>query len=93
MKVKEKATLLEATYTAPIEWDLEALGIDSNEIADYFIKWGELNITFKNGDCKTYDSDFDVSSIDWKRPTTETFYDKNYARIELLKENTDSLQR
>ena len=27
-----------------------------------------------------------VSSIDWKRPTTATFYDKNYAEVELLKE-------
>ena len=88
-----KATLLGATYDACIEWDLEALGIDTDEIADYCIKWGELNITFKNGDCKTYDSDFDVSSIDWKRPTTATFYDKNYAEVELLKENTDSFQR
>jgi hypothetical protein len=86
---KEKATLLETTYDACIEWDLEALGIDTNEIADYFIKWGELNITLKNGDCKTYDSDFDVSSIDWKRPTTATFYDKNYDEVELLKEKAN----
>ena len=85
IKEKDKATLLVATYEANVEWDLEALGIDTNEIEEYYIKWGVLNITFKNGDYKTYDANVGCNGdeVDWKWSTHETFYNADWNEVEL----------
>ena len=83
IKEKDKATLLVASYEANVEWDLEALGIDTNEIEEYYIKWGVLNITFKNGDYKTYDANINGSEVDWKWATNETFYNADWNEVEL----------
>jgi|TARA_R110000824_G_scaffold119970_1_gene274505 hypothetical protein len=75
-----EAKFLVCQYDAELEFDLENLGIDSEQIEDYYVKYGKLYITFKNGDFSSYDTTYD-REIDWKWSEKETFYDVNYREV------------
>ncbi len=45
----KKIKKVRAEYTVELEWDLDELGIDSNDVAEYGDKWGELCVDWKVG--------------------------------------------
>ena len=81
--IEDKPIQLIAEYTTTLEWDLEDLNIDANEIDDYYIKYGTLHITYKDGRIKEYESNFDMGDIDYKWAEKETFYNDQFDEVEL----------
>ena len=81
--IENKPIQLIAEYTTTLEWDLEDLNIDANEIDDYYIKYGTLHITYKDGRIKEYESNFDMGDIDYKWAEKETFYNDQFDEVEL----------
>ena len=81
--IEDKPIQLIAEYTTTLEWDLEDLNIDANEIDDYYIKYGTLHITYKDGRIKEYESNFDMGDIDYKWANKETFYNEDFDEVEL----------
>ena len=49
MTTNNKPRYIEALHTAPITFDLEELEIDFDQVEDYYIKYGDLTVTFKDG--------------------------------------------
>ena len=81
--IENKPIQLIAEYTTTLEWDLEDLNIDANEIDDYYIKYGTLHITYKDGRIKEYESNFDMGDIDYKWANKETFYNDQFDEVDL----------
>ena len=81
--IEDKPIQLIAEYTTTLEWDLEDLNIDANEIDDYYIKYGTLHITYKDGRIKEYESNFDMGDIDYKWAEKETFYNDQFDEVDL----------
>jgi hypothetical protein len=81
--IEDKPIQLIAEYKTSLEWDLEDLNIDANEIDDYYIKYGTLHITYKDGRIKEYESNFDMGDIDYKWANKETFYNEDFDEVEL----------
>ena len=81
--IENKPIQLIAEYTTTLEWDLEDLNIDANEIDDYYIKYGTLHITYKDGRIKEYESNFDMGDIDYKWAEKETFYNDQFDEVEI----------
>ena len=81
--IKDKPIQLIAEYITSLEWDLEDLNIDANEIEDYYIKYGTLHITYKDGRIKEYESNFDMGDIDYKWAEKETFYNDQFDEVEI----------
>ena len=81
--IEDKPIQLIAEYTTTLEWDLEDLNIDANEIEDYYIKYGTLHITYKDGRIKEYESNFDMGDIDYKWAEKETFYNDQFDEVEI----------
>ena len=59
------AITLVAEYTTTLEWDLELLDIDPDTIDDYYIKYGTLHITHKDGSTTEHDNNCE-GSTDYK---------------------------
>ena len=53
-KLMAKVKKVRAEYIVELEWDLEELGIDSNDVAEYGDKWGELCVHWKDGGHKYF---------------------------------------
>ena len=81
--IEDKPIQLIAEYTTTLEWDLEDLNIDANEIDDYYIKYGTLHITYKDGRIKEYESNFDMGDTDYKWAEKETFYNDQFDEVEI----------
>ena len=81
--IEDKPIQLIAEYTTTLEWDLEDLNIDANEIDDYYIKYGTLHITYKDGRIKEYESNFDMGDTDYKWAEKETFYNDQFDEVDL----------
>ena len=81
--IENKPIQLIAEYTTTLEWDLEDLNIDANEIDDYYIKYGTLHITYKDGRIKEYESNFDMGDTDYKWAEKETFYNDQFDEVEI----------
>ena len=77
------AITLIAEYKTSLEWDLEDLNIDANEIDDYYIKYGTLHITYKDGRIKEYESNFGMGDTDYKWAEKETFYNDQFDEVDL----------
>ena len=77
------AISLIAEYTTTLEWDLEELNIDANEIDDYYIKYGTLHITYKDGSTVEHESNDCGGSTDYKWADKETFYNEDFDEVEL----------
>ena len=81
--IEDKPIQLIAEYKTSLEWDLEDLNIDANEIDDYYIKYGTLHITYKDGRIKEYESNFGMGDTDYKWAEKETFYNQDFDEVEL----------
>tara|TARA_B110000211_G_scaffold173704_1_gene196194 strand:+ start:569 stop:862 length:294 start_codon:yes stop_codon:yes gene_type:complete len=82
--IKDKPIQLIAEYTTTLEWDLEDLNIDANEIADYYIKYGILHITHKDGSTTEHDNNWGgEGDTDYKWADKETFYNDQFNEVEL----------
>ena len=81
--IEDKPIQLIAEYTTTLEWDLEDLNIDANEIDDYYIKYGTLHITYKDGRIKEYESSFSMGDTNYKWAEKETFYNDQFDEVEL----------
>lgn len=81
--IEDKPIQLIAEYKTSLEWDLEDLNIDANEIDDYYIKYGTLHITYKDGRIKEYESNFDMGDTDYKWAEKETFYNEDFDEVEI----------
>tara|TARA_R110000765_G_scaffold232384_1_gene335725 strand:+ start:400 stop:684 length:285 start_codon:yes stop_codon:yes gene_type:complete len=79
--IKDKPIQLIAEYTTTLEWDLEDLNIDANKIADYYIKYGILHLTYKDG--STVEHESNNGDTDYKWADKETFYNEDFDEVEL----------
>ena len=81
--IEDKPIQLIAEYKTSLEWDLEDLNIDANEIDDYYIKYGTLHITYKDGRIKEYESSFSMGDTNYKWAEKETFYNDQFDEVEI----------
>ena len=79
--IKDKPTQLIAEYTTTLEWDLEDLNIDANEIDDYYIKHGILHLTYKDGSTVEHESNDWEGDTDYKWADKETFYNEDFDEV------------
>ena len=82
MTAKNKATYLEASYEIALTWDLEELEIEWGNVEDYYIKYGELNITFKDGSNDSYMADHSEPDFKWSQ--SEKLLTRDWSLIEEL---------
>ena len=78
--IKDKPTQLIAEYITTLEWDLELLDVDPDTIADYYIKYGILYITHKDGSTTEHDNNCE-GSTDYKWSDKETFYNEDFDEV------------
>lgn len=78
----DKPRYIECIYQAPITFDLEELGVDFDKIDDYYIKYGTLYITYKDGRSEEYDGD--IGDIDYKWSTQENILTEDWDLVEGL---------
>ena len=75
-----KPKYIEAIYPQAIQFDLEDLEIDWNDVEDYWVRYGILNIEYKDGSIKEYELSYEPE-IDWKHPTSYGVYDKDWKEV------------
>ena len=75
-----KPQYIEALYPQAIQFDLEDLEIDWNDVKDYWVKWAILHIEYKDGSIEEYEPNYEPET-DWKRPTSTGVYDKDWGKI------------
>jgi hypothetical protein len=75
---------IESIYKSSIDFDLEKLGIDWDNIKDYYIKYGILHVDFKDGTSKEYEGE--VQEVDYKRWCDELIYTEDWDLVEGLNE-------
>jgi hypothetical protein len=73
---------IESIYKSSIDFDLEKLGIDWDNIKDYYIKYGILHVDFKDGTSKEYEGE--VQEVDYKRWCDELIYTEDWDLVEGL---------
>jgi hypothetical protein len=74
-----------ANYVTTVSLDLELPeGKTWDDVVEYYVKWGKLNILFKGEtEYHEYDMGDDAGEIDWKRPATIDVYNpENYELID-----------
>ena len=80
--MNNKATYLEASYTTTVEWDLEEEEIQWDKVEEYWIKYGILNIIYKDG-TKQVEENWGDISIDYKHNFEEALVlDDGFAEVE-----------
>ena len=81
--IPTKPRFLECIYEGAIHFDLEELGIDWDEVADYWIKYAVLHITFKDG--RTVEHWGNTEDMcDYKWAMSERLLAENYHTVEEL---------
>jgi len=79
-----KPKYIEARYSCYLNWDLEELGIDWDDIKDWDLSRADLEITFKDGTKKTYENWEDLE-IDYKHNFEEVLIlDEDWSQVEGL---------
>ena len=78
----DKPRYLECIYEAPITFDLEELGIDWDNVKDYYIKYGTLYVEFKDGSSGQYDGD--IGDPDYKWAEHESIFTEDWDLVEGL---------
>jgi len=76
---------INANYVTTVSLELELPeGKTWQDVEEYYVKWGTLNIRFKGEtDYHQHDMDVEPSEIDWKRPATINVYNpENYDLID-----------
>ena len=76
-----KAKYIVAYYTQTLQFDIEQLDINWEDVKDYWVKWGTLFIQLSNDEIITRD-DATECEIDWKWPNTTSVLDKDFYEIE-----------
>lgn len=78
----KKPKYIEASFTQTISFDVEDINFDNVE--DYWVKWGTLNIQMKDGSIIEID-DAHECDIDWKHPNEDPkIYDEDYYEVEFV---------
>jgi len=72
-----KAKFINAIFGMSVEFDLEELNIDWEEVEDYYIKWMVLHVSFKDGSNQDY-KPTNEGELDAKWAVEETIYDDEY---------------
>ena len=67
--MKDKPKYIEAEYLQVIQFDIEKLGINWNNVEEYCVKQKTLHVTYSNGLIEEYKT-FSKLEIDWKHPKT-----------------------
>jgi len=80
-----KPRYIEAHYTQVLQYDLEDLGIDWKDVADYYVNWTTLYIELKNGEVIETDI-YQECETDWKWANKVQAYDENFKKVELTEE-------
>ena len=81
-KAQLKHRFIEASYTTTVEWDLEEEEIQWDKVEEYWIKYGILNITYKDG-TKQVEENWGDISIDYKHNFEEALVlDDGFAEVE-----------
>jgi len=80
-----KPRYIEAHYTQVLQYDLEDLGIDWDDVADYSVKWTKLSIYLKNEEVIEIDN-YHECDTDWKWANEVQAYDENFKQVELVEE-------
>ena len=80
-----KPRFIEAHYTQVLQYDLKDLGIDSDDVADYSVKWTTLYIELKNGEVIETDS-YQECDTDWKWANKVQAYDEDFNEVKLTEE-------
>ena len=80
-----KARYIEAHYTQVLQYDLEDLDIDWDDVEDYSVKWTTLYIELKNGEVIETDI-YQECDTDWKWANKVQAYDEDFNEVELTEE-------
>jgi len=80
-----KPKYIESRYSAYLNWDLEELGIDWDEVEDWDILRLTLTIKFKDGTTKDYENWDALDNVDYKHGLEEVLIlDENWNQVEGL---------
>ena len=77
-----KPRYIEAHYTQVLQYDLEDLDIDWDDVLDYDVKWTRLSIELKNGEVIEIDS-YQECDTDWKWANKVQAYDEDFNEVKL----------
>ena len=81
-----KPAVLRAVYKVNIDFDVEeiekALGINWEDVDEWFVKYGDLVIRMNNGSQFQYAGPEMSNYTDWKHPEHEQELDKEYDILE-----------
>ena len=77
-----KARYIEAHYTQVLQYDLEDLDIDWDDVLDYDVKWTRLSIELKNGEVIEIDN-YQECDTDWKWANKVQAYDEDFNEVKL----------
>ena len=77
-----KPKYIECVYETTIEFDLEELDIDYDTIDDYHVRYGTLQVTFKDGTIKSYEGNQMETDYKWARE--ENVLDESWNKVEGL---------
>jgi len=80
-----KPRYIEAHYTQVLQYDLEDLDIDWDDVADYSVKWTTLSIELKNGEVIETDI-YQECDTNWKWANKVQAYDEGFNEVELIEE-------
>ena len=81
-KEQLKPKYLECIYETYISFDLEELGIDWDTVDDYYVKYGTLTVTFKDGTTDWYDGG--EGETDYKWSVRENIFNLDWDKVEGL---------
>ena len=77
-----KPRYIEAHYTQVLQYDLEDLDIDWDDVVDYSVKWTTLSIELKNGEVIEVNS-YHECDTDWKWANEVQAFDENFYEVKL----------
>ena len=80
----DKPKYIECIYEAPITFDLEELGIDWDNVKDYYIKYGTLYVEFKDGSSLQHDGITNIGETDYKWAVRENILTEGWTLVEGL---------
>ena len=81
----DKPRYIESRYSAYLNWDLEELGIDWDEVEDWDILRLTLTIKFKDGTTKEYENWDALDNVDYKHGLEEVLIlNENWDKVEGL---------
>lgn len=80
-----KPRYIEAQYTQVLQYDLEDLDIDWDDVEDYSVKWTTLYIELKNGEVIEVNN-YHECDTDWKWANEVQAFDENFYEVKLTEE-------